>query len=70
MRKRTGQLKHTIRFPKQARLQEIEDFYFFYVLQIGIPERLFWDEDIVFVHRVVDDKTAYDNYVTYKRQER
>lgn len=51
-------------------MEEIEDFYFFYVLLLEIPESLFWDGDIVFLHGVAEDKIAYDNYVAYRRQER
>lgn len=70
MKKRTGKLKETIRFPKQAKIEEIEDYYFFYVLEMGIPESTFWDADIKFVHKVASNKTAYDNYVMFRRQER
>lgn len=44
-------------------LEEIEDFYTYYVQILKIPESLFWYADVSFIERVVANKAAYDGWV-------
>jgi len=66
-RARTGRIKNTIRLPK-FNLTEIEDFFVYYVMIIGISENLFWNADYHFLQTVVENKQAFENYMTFKRQ--
>jgi hypothetical protein len=49
-------------------LQEIEDYYTYYVIIMGIPESLFWNEDLRFVDRVLINKASYDQWLNYEMQ--
>jgi len=51
------------------KLEEIEDYYTYYVLILGIPEACFWDEDLRFLDRVATDKAAYDGWYAYAMRE-
>ena len=48
-------------------LEEIEDYYTYYVLILGISEDLFWNADISFILTVVENKSAFDNFIDYQR---
>lgn len=43
-------------------LEEIEDYFTYYVQILKIPESLFWNADISFVERVTRNKAAYDGW--------
>lgn len=43
-------------------IEDIEDAYSFYVLCLGINESVFWDDDINFVNKVIENKLAYENW--------
>lgn len=62
--KKTKATKHKIRPPKFT-LEDIEDFYTFYVLILGIPEDIFWNCDVSFVMGVAENKRAYDAWLNY-----
>ncbi|WP_050638478.1 hypothetical protein [Candidatus Stoquefichus sp. SB1] len=46
-------------------LEDIEDYYTYYVQILGISEECFWNMDISFVMSVAENKSAYDSYITY-----
>lgn len=48
---------------------DIEDYYTFYVLILGVPENIFWNYDLSFVFNVADNKTAYDNWLASEREQ-
>lgn len=67
-RKREPKIK-----PPKFELQDVEDYYTYYVLILEIPENIFWYADYSFVLGVVENKTAYDgwlNYVIERERER
>jgi hypothetical protein len=67
-RKREPKIK-----PPKFELQDVEDYYTYYVLILEIPESIFWYADYSFVLGVVENKTAYDgwlNYVIERERER
>lgn len=49
-------------------LEEIEDYYTFYVLILGIPENIFWHFDLSFVMEVADNKSAYENWLSSEKE--
>lgn len=51
--------------PPRFDLEDVEDYYTFYVLILGIPEDIFWFADISFVKSVVANKQAYDGWKSY-----
>lgn len=46
-------------------LEDVEDYYTYYVHILGLSEELFWFSDISFVLGVVDNITAYDGWYNY-----
>ena len=48
-------------------LEDIEDYYAYYVLCLGISEDLFWNADYSFLLSVVENKCAYENYINYMK---
>ena len=46
-------------------LEDVEDYYTYYVLILKIPEDIFWYADISFMLGVVENKTAYDGWLDY-----
>ena len=54
--------------PPKFELEDVEDYYTFYVLILGIPEDVFWFADISFVMSVVENKQAYDGWRNYVEQ--
>lgn len=46
-------------------LEEIEDYYTYYVLLLNISEELFWHADYAFLLGVVENKAAYDGWFDY-----
>ena len=52
-------------------MEEIEDYYTYYVMIMEIPDEVFWKSDLAFLSRVADNKTAYDGWLGYAmRKER
>jgi hypothetical protein len=47
-------------------LEDVEDYYTYYVLILKIPEDIFWYADISFLAGVVANKTAYDGWLEYQ----
>lgn len=62
---RTHARKSKIKPPKFV-LEDIEDYYTYYVLILGIPEDIFWYADYAFVLGVVENKSAYDAWLNYE----
>ena len=48
------------------KLEDIEDYYTYYVVLIGISEDLFWNSSSVGM--VADNKTAYENWLAAVRE--
>ncbi len=46
-------------------MEEIEDYYTYYVMIMEIPEETFWKTDLPFLDRVAENKTAYDGWLGY-----
>jgi hypothetical protein len=44
-------------------LEDVEDYYTYYVQILEISEDLFWFADISFVLGVVENKVAYDGWL-------
>ena len=61
---RTHRREHKIKPPK-FELEDIEDYYTYYVQILEISEDLFWYADYSFLLGVVDNKTAYDGWLNY-----
>ena len=44
-------------------LEDVEDYYTYYVLILEIPEDIFWHSDYSFLLGVVENKVAYDEWL-------
>ena len=51
--------------PPDFELEDVEDYYAYYVHILGISEEMFWFSDISFVLGVVENITAYDGWYNY-----
>ena len=51
--------------PPPFELEDVEDYYTYYVLILEIPENIFWYADYSFLLGVVENKTAYDGWLNY-----
>ena len=47
------------------KLEDVEDYYTYYVLILEIPENIFWYADYSFVVSVAANKAAYDGWLNY-----
>jgi len=47
-------------------LEDVEDYYTFYVLILEIPENVFWYSDVSFVKSVAENKMAYNGWLNYE----
>lgn len=61
---RTHAREHKIKPPKFD-LEDVEDYYTYYVLILEIPEDIFWYADYSFLLSVVENKVAYDGWLNY-----
>ena len=61
---RTHKKESKIKIPK-FELEDIEDYYTYYVLILEIPEDIFWYADYSFLLGVVENITAYKDWVDY-----
>ena len=69
---KTGVVPSKYKIPK-FELEDIEDYYTYYVLILGVSEDVFWNCDYSFILSIMENKTAYDsymNYVQYKENEK
>jgi hypothetical protein len=46
----------------------VEDAYTYYVLMLDIPETIFWDSDLSFLLGVVDNKSAYNTWLSWAEE--
>lgn len=51
--------------PPKFELEDVEDYYTYYVLILEIPEDVFWYADYSFLLGVVENKVAYDGWLSY-----
>jgi hypothetical protein len=54
-------------------LEDVADYYTFYVLIVGIPADVFWEHDCAFVNDVAMNLSAYNgwkNYAEYTERKR
>ena len=49
-------------------MEDIEDYYTYYVIILGVSEDLFWNVDLSFLITVLDNKLAYDDYINYVKE--
>lgn len=61
---RTKRIEQKIKIPK-FKLEDIEDYYSYYVLILNINEGVFWDSDYSFILSIVANKVAFENYIEY-----
>lgn len=53
----------------RIQLEDVEDYYTYYVEILHISENLFWYADISFVKKVAENKAAYDGWMIQIREE-
>ena len=58
--------KSAIRFPKSYHLADVDDYYTFFVLNLGVGDETFWNVDIEFLNNVAINKNAFDSYINYE----
>ncbi|MCD8207203.1 MAG: hypothetical protein LUD72_04610 [Bacteroidales bacterium] len=46
----------------------MEDAYSYYVFVVGISEDLFWNAEASELMTIVENKRAYENWLSYARQ--
>ena len=46
-------------------MEEIEDYYTWYVIIMKLPDELFWKSEIRFLDRIVENKAAYEGWLAY-----
>ena len=56
-----------MKIPK-FKLEDLEDYYTYLVLILGMSEDIFWNLDYSSVISIVENKTAYDNFLEYAKQ--
>lgn len=49
-------------------LEDWEDYYTYFVMILGMSEDIFWNVDISSLLSILDNKTAYDNYISYIKE--
>lgn len=49
-------------------MEDIEDYYTYYVIILGVSEDLFWNVDLSFLITVLENKLAYDDYISYAKE--
>lgn len=59
MKKVTARPEEIVIMPK-IDIEDIEDAYAFYVLCLGVSEDVFWNYDINFVNKVIENKLAFE----------
>lgn len=54
--------------PPRFELEDIEDYYTFYVMILGVSEDVFWHADISFIQAITENKRAFDAWLAYARE--
>lgn len=67
-KRRTQQMTNYFKMPSY-KLADIEDYYSLYVLILGISEDTFWNKSVSFVCQVANNKSAFDGFLEYKKEE-
>ena len=49
-------------------MEDVEDYYTYYVIILGVSEDLFWNVDVSFLISVLENKLAYDDYINYVKE--
>ena len=49
-------------------MEDVEDYYTYYVIITGMSEDLFWNVDLSFLLGVLGNKLAYDDYIDYIKE--
>ena len=49
-------------------MEDVEDYYTYYVIILGMTEDLFWNVDLSFLLGVLANKLAYDDYINYIKE--
>lgn len=55
-----------IKVPK-FELEDVEDYYTYYVLILNLSEELFWNSDFSFLLSVSANKSSYDSFISSER---
>ena len=50
-------------------MEDIEDYYTYYVMILGISEDVFWHSDMQFLFSVAENNSAYENWINWAREE-
>ena len=56
--------KNKYKLPK-FEIEDVEDYYTYYVLILRVSEDVFWNYDYSFILSIVVNKLAFDNYIDY-----
>lgn len=54
--------KNEISLPKEFKLNDTKDRYYWYVVKGPICEELFWNADVAFINGILINDTAYENW--------
>ena len=57
----------SVKIPK-FELQCWEDYFTYFVIILGISEDIFWNCDISSILTIIDNKAAYDGYISYIKE--
>lgn len=49
-------------------MEDVEDYYTYYVIILGMSEDLFFNVDLSFLFGVLGNKLAYDDYINYIKE--
>ena len=52
----------------EIHLNEVEDYFTYYVRMLGISEETFWNSDISFLRALAENISAYESWKTYVRE--
>ena len=52
--------------PPKFELEDVEDYYTYYVMILEISEEAFWYCDYSFLLGIVENKVAYDGWLNYQ----
>lgn len=67
MTKKTKRKRSKSKTPKIV-MEDVEDYYTYYVIILGMTEDLFWNVDLSFLLGVLANKLAYDDYINYIKE--
>ncbi len=51
----------------EFKLEDVEDYYTYYCLILGLSEKLFWNAELSFMLSVSANKNAYDSFISFEK---